>query len=161
MGDREKSVTACGIVTPPPRRYRTGNQNARVRRVDHLNRFLARALKSVEELKQAWVSRGYVSLLEGLTRTYGKPLMFTEIGYGSVAGANMAPATTDGGSLDLQEQANAYEAALATFWGKPWMAGMYWWDWSVDPNKGGSGDSSFTPHNKPAEAVLKSYYTGR
>ncbi|HUS15586.1 MAG TPA: hypothetical protein VM536_11295 [Chloroflexia bacterium] len=116
---------------------------------------------SVEELKQAWVNRGYVNLLEGLSRTFGKPIMFTEIGYGSVSGANMAPATTDSGSLDMQEQANAYEAALATFWGKPWMAGIYWWDWSVDPNKGGSGDSSYTPHNKPAEAVLKSYYTGR
>jgi hypothetical protein len=60
--------------------------------------------------------------------------------------------------VDLQEQADCYQAVLETFWGKSWFTGIYWWNWDTDPNKGGAGDADYTPHDKPAEEVLKSYY---
>ncbi|HET7078934.1 MAG TPA: hypothetical protein VFM49_15980 [Chloroflexia bacterium] len=116
---------------------------------------------TVDEIARAWVDRGYVGTLEGLAGRFGKQIILTEIGYGSVAGTNRAPYDWQaGGTLDLQEQANAYQAAFAVFWGKPWLAGMYWWSWDADPNTGGAGDKTYTPHNKPAEQVLKSYYSG-
>jgi len=35
---------------------------------------------------------------------------------------------------------------------------VYWWLWRTDPSHGGTGDSDFTPHGKPAEAVLRRWY---
>jgi hypothetical protein len=116
---------------------------------------------TADEIARAWLDRGYVSTLAGLAGRFGKQVIFTEIGYGSVAGTNRAPYDWQaGGTLDLQEQASAYQAAFAVFWNKPWLAGMYWWSWDADPNTGGAGDKTYTPHNKPAEQVLKSYYSG-
>jgi hypothetical protein len=117
---------------------------------------------SVAELQQAWVSRGYVNTLQGLSTRFNRPVVLTEIGYGSVAGTSRKPAEwQQGGPLDVQEQANAYQAAFNAFWGRPWLAGMFWWSWDADSITGGAGDRSYTPHNKPAEQVLRSFYGGR
>jgi hypothetical protein len=116
---------------------------------------------TVAELQQTWINKGYVTTLEGLAQTWQKPILLTEIGYGSVAGNNRAPYDWQANAaLDLQEQANAYQAVFSVFWGKPWLAGMYWWSWSTDPNAGGAADPGYTPHNKPAEQILRSYYAG-
>jgi len=113
---------------------------------------------SVDELQHAWVDRGYFTTLSGLAARFGKPLLFTEIGYGSVVGANQDPVGTQNQAVDLPEQAHAYQAAFGVFWNQPWFAGMYWWSWDINPNRGGSGDPSFTPYDKPAEQVLQTYY---
>ena len=60
--------------------------------------------------------------------------------------------------IDLQEQADCYRAALETLWRQPWLAGIYWWNWDTDPAQGGPDDAGFTPHDKPAEELLKIYY---
>jgi hypothetical protein len=109
------------------------------------------------ELKAAWVTPTLT--LENLSRQYNRPIIFTEIGYRSVDGANQHPWEWQTGStVDLQEQADCYRAALETFWGKPWFRGIYWWYWSTDPDQGGPEDMDYTPHNKPAETVLRNYY---
>jgi hypothetical protein len=36
---------------------------------------------------------------------------------------------------------------------------MYWWQWSPDPNDGGPDDTGYTPHGKPAEQILRSWYS--
>ena len=43
-------------------------------------------------------------------------------------------------------------------WDEPRFAGIYWWDWSAAPGVGGSQDTGFTPFEKPAEQVLRSWY---
>lgn len=117
---------------------------------------------SVDELKAAWVQRGYIDTLAGLAEKYDKPILITEIGYRSVDGTNIAPWEWQSEpAIDLQEQADAYQAALEALWGQPWLAGIYWWNWDTNPNKGGETDTDFTPHNKPAEEVLKTYYLQR
>ena len=35
---------------------------------------------------------------------------------------------------------------------------MYWWSWGVDPFEGGECDDGYTPHDKPAEDILRSWY---
>ena len=112
---------------------------------------------TLAELKAAWAIPTLT--LENLSKQYNRPLIFTEIGYRSVDGANQRPWEWQaGGTVDLQEQADCYQAALETFWGKPWFRGIYWWYWSTNPNQGGPADTDYTPHNKPAETVLRQSY---
>jgi uncharacterized lipoprotein YddW (UPF0748 family) len=112
---------------------------------------------TVDELKAAWAP--HVTTLANLATAWGKPILLTEIGYRSVDGTNQHPwEWWTAGTVDLQEQADCYRAAFETFWNKPWFAGMYWWHWSTDPEQGGENDSDYTPHNKPAEGVLRAYY---
>lgn len=117
---------------------------------------------SVAELKQAWLDRGYVALLEGLARRYRRPILFTEVGYRSVPGATVAPwQYRTVGAPDPRDQANAYQAVFETFLGRRWFAGVYWWNVTTDPNQGGAGDTDYTPLGKPAEAILKRFYAGK
>ena len=87
-----------------------------------------------------------------------KQIAFTEIGYQSLPKTAMHPWETSGNSADPEAQANAYEAMLQAFWGRPWWAGAFWWGWSSDPDGGGPRDTDFTPQNKPAEAVMRAFY---
>ena len=112
---------------------------------------------TLAELRAAWVTPTLT--LEDLSRQYDRPLVLTEIGYRSVDGANQHPwEWQTAGTVDLQEQANCYRAALEAFWGKPWFRGIYWWYWSTDPEQGGPTDMGYTPHSKPAEMILRNYY---
>jgi hypothetical protein len=116
---------------------------------------------TVEALKRAWQDRGYVTILRSLATTYRKPVLLTEIGYRSVAGATAAPwDSTRAGATSQEEQANAYEAAIATFAPQPWVDGLFWWSWSVNPDQGGPGDVDYTPAGKLAEGVLTRFYRG-
>jgi hypothetical protein len=93
--------------------------------------------------------------------TVQKTVVFTEIGYCSQDGTNTEPWNwTLSGIVDLKEQTDCYEAVFQTFWREPWFGGIYWWVWDPDPAAGGPADVHYTPHGKPAEDVLKTYYLG-
>jgi ligand-binding sensor domain-containing protein len=115
---------------------------------------------TVEELKAAWSERGYLDTMAGLAQKHGKPVLITEIGYRSADGTIKTPWDWDDLPLDLQEQADGYQAALEVLWGQPWLAGIYWWNWDVNPQKGGLEDKDYTPYAKPAEELLRIYYGG-
>ena len=115
---------------------------------------------TVEELKAAWAERGYLSYMEALSKKVDKPLIL-KFGYESKDGANRYGATyVMALNLDLQEQADCYQAALEVLWGKPWLKGIFWWQWWVG-QAGGPNDSGYTPYRKPAEEVLKKFYLER
>jgi hypothetical protein len=112
---------------------------------------------TVAELKAAW--QPYSATLASLAVAWNKTILFTEIGYRSQDGSNQHPSEwQSGGTVDLQEQADAYQAAFETIYNQPWFAGMYWWSWGVDPFEGSECDNGYTPHDKPAEDVLRSWY---
>ena len=114
---------------------------------------------SAEALQHAWQDRGYLDLLQGLAQKYVRPVILTEIGYRSTSACAQKPWEWETSAApDPQAQAAAYQAAFAAFWGRPWLAGMYWWAWDTNPQQGGLADASFTPYNKPAAAVLSQYY---
>ena len=50
-------------------------------------------------------------------------------------------------------------AALSSLTRRPWLVGMYWWQWEPDPPIGGPQDPDYSPHRKPAEAVLRAWYS--
>lgn len=113
---------------------------------------------SVADLEKGWEK--HLQEIESLQRRHDKPVLFTEIGYRSVAGTAIAPWDwTVRLPLDMQEQVDAYEALFRTFWDKPWFAGVYIWNWTPDHSRaGGTRDDQFSPQNKPAEAVLARWF---
>ena len=112
---------------------------------------------TLDELKAAWAPR--VASLKTLSETWGKPILFTEIGYPSLDGANRQPWNGQVSDVvDLQEQADLYQALFESFYNQTWFAGIFWWTWETDPLQGGPCDTHATPHDKPAEAVLRLWY---
>lgn len=117
------------------------------------------------ELRAAWAP--HLSTLSTLSATWNRPILFTEIGYRSVNGANRDPWNWERrGALDLSEQADTYLVALDLFAAQPWLKGVFWWTWMPtdlravnrrDPNyafyiKG------YAVYRKPAELVLRRFY---
>ena len=112
---------------------------------------------SVDQLTHAWARR--VDRLEALSEKWDRPIILTEVGYRSIDGANKAPYDYEkSGDIDLQEQADCYQAVFNAFKGKSWWHGVFFWSWTVDPQQGGPTDDSYTIHNKPAEQILLDAY---
>jgi hypothetical protein len=105
-------------------------------------------------------------LVERLARLHaatGKRVVFTEVGYKSLAGSLREPWRWDtAGTPDYALQSDAYDAMFASVWKKPWFGGAFIWKWHPDlgapeaPPQGREGD--FTPQGKPALRVIRRYY---
>lgn len=112
---------------------------------------------TVAQLKRAWVP--IVTRLGQLSKKWNRPVIFTEVGYRSLDGANKVPSNYQiTGAPDLQEQADCYQAVFETFTGQDWWQGVFWWNWSTDPEQGGLTEIYYTANNKPAEEILRVYY---
>ncbi|MEK7315195.1 MAG: hypothetical protein AAB011_03365 [Candidatus Eisenbacteria bacterium] len=110
-------------------------------------------------LERGWAAP--LAKLERLHARWGKPVIFTEVGWKSTADGAVRPWEWPEHSSQLlsrvstRAQADAYEAFFRAVWPKPWFAGAYFWKWyGRHERAGGAGDPDFTPQNKPAEAVL-------
>ena len=125
---------------------------------------------TVTQLISAWTystasgwwgtGRNWTSELYSTHTQTGKNIIFTEIGYYSQDGTNTQPWTgfSPPHTLDLQEQADCYHAAIEAFRNETWFSGWFWWDWDTNPDAGGPTDNWYTPQNKPAQTVLNQYY---
>lgn len=114
---------------------------------------------TLDELKAAW--KPHVATLTSLVTKWQRPILLTEIGYRSLDGAASRPWDWQAeGPVDLREQALCYQAAFESFYHQPWLAGLFWWSWSPDPLEGGPDDNGYTPHDKPAEDVLRAWFGG-
>jgi hypothetical protein len=125
---------------------------------------------TVQQLISAWsystasgwwgTGRNWTNQLYLTYSQVNKQIIFTEIGYYSQDGTNTQPWTgfSPPHTVDLQEQADCYQAALEVFKNKAWFAGWFWWNWETDPTAGGPSDNWYTPQNKPAQNVLDQYY---
>jgi hypothetical protein len=112
---------------------------------------------TVDDLLSGWTP--LLVKLRQLSEKWQKPLILTEIGCRSVQGGAQNPWDWQReGAVDLAVQSNFYEAACRAVSGLSWLRGMYWWQWSPDADDGGTDDAGYTPHGKPAEAVLRSWY---
>jgi hypothetical protein len=71
------------------------------------------------------------SLLDTFAGRLGKQIMLTEIGYRDNSDAGYNPSYADStGSVDQQEQAGAYTAALEDAFADTHIAGIFFWAWS-------------------------------
>lgn len=121
---------------------------------------------TVEELVNAWETVGVkpgssiVSELENLYESFGRPIIFTEVGYRSVNGANKQPwncgmIPDSDNRYDPQEQADCYEALFRAFNERYWWRGCFIWayDTSLTPH-----EKDYKPLNQPAEEILRKWY---
>ena len=98
-----------------------------------------------------------VAKVEAVEKKYRKPVIFTEAGFPSAAGANRKPWDDSGGNVSLDLQTPCYDAIFRAFYGQPWFEGVYWWKVGTNPG-GGPEDTSHTPWGKPAMRVIARYY---
>ena len=115
---------------------------------------------TLSELKASWQENNgkhWYQDLEAIHNKFNKPVMFGEIGYQSRDGATQTPWNRSG-SLDLEEQALAYEAAISFWKDVPWFKGMFFWHWSTKTRDGGTSNTDWVSYGKPAETVLKTYW---
>ncbi|MEV4435338.1 glycoside hydrolase TIM-barrel-like domain-containing protein [Streptomyces sp. NPDC049585] len=110
-------------------------------------------------LRQAW--QPIVDELAAFSARTKRKILFTEAGYVSQRGSTTAPYSWSVSKRDGDaEQAAGYEALLATFDGKPWWAGVCWWMWDDWPDSGETAKKlAYTPHGKPAEKVLRRWWS--
>jgi hypothetical protein len=107
---------------------------------------------SVRDLVAAWAP--YVERIGLLRQRWGKPVLFTELGYesrrgtASRTGAGTAP-------IDEDAQADAYQAAFQALSPVPDFGGIWWWEWSAEGLGIGPGDGTFSPEGKRAALVLE------
>jgi len=107
---------------------------------------------TISELEKTW--QQWISQVEAWQKISGKQIVFTEIGYRDIEGANIKPWDWQTeGVEDQQEQANCYQATLAVLWEKPWLQGIFWWAWTYNrPAR------DYTPWGKLAEGMLRQWY---
>jgi Glycoside Hydrolase Family 113 len=114
---------------------------------------------SLESLTEAW--RRHLPAVAAVAARFGKPVIFTEVGYRSSADAAIEPWAwpQDQGeaSADVATQARCYEAFFATAWQAPWLAGAFIWKWYPEAASARRA-TDFTPQGKPAEKVLAAHY---
>ncbi len=113
----------------------------------------------VAELTAAW--RKPLADLESISRRWGKPVVFTEVGYHSLDTAASRPWVWDlEGSCSPVTQARCYEALFRALEGAPAVRGVFVWKWNpYYAQSGGPDDTEYTPQRKPAEEVLRRAFT--
>jgi hypothetical protein len=120
---------------------------------------------SVQRLMKGW--KPHVAQIEKLSKRYGKPILFTEIGYKSTPDAAIEPwewidkIDPKYKVLSHETQANCYEAFFRTFWHKEWFAGAHFWQWRTGgehSNPDSRDQFDFTPRDKPAEKTLSKWF---
>jgi len=108
-----------------------------------------------DELVSAWQTP--IGSLKATSDRWGKPVLFTEIGYPTQADAAARPfEVREGEPEDQGAQATAYRAAITAFADVEWLRGMSWWDWRADPSKAETKQMKigYPPEGKESEDVL-------
>lgn len=119
---------------------------------------------SLGQLVAAWRKNAdntdIVKAIEKIHRVYNKPVIFTEIGYRSLSGANIKPWDHQRtGTYDPVEQQNCIEAAYRV-WSEQsaWLRGFFWWNW---PFAIPADNTDYTVRGKPAADILRAWNTPR
>ncbi len=117
----------------------------------------------LEAIKEGWDE--HIPKLKEASKTYKRPILFTEIGYRSDNEATIKPWEWGSrfGTLSKKKsdetQRRAYEALFQKLWDKPWFAGCYFWQWhTTSTPERMKTNVDFTPRFKPAENTLTQWY---
>ena len=117
----------------------------------------------LESIKQGW--QPHLKTLANLSEKEDRPILFTEVGYKSEAGATIRPWEWDE-SFDIlykkksdQTQLLAFEALFQELWNQPWFAGVYIWEWNTRSKASNAAtDLNFSPRFKPAENIIAKWF---
>ncbi len=110
---------------------------------------------TVEEIKGRW--RDIQKDLIAFEKKVDRPLIFLEVGWCSLANAAHEPwdYTRTDQALDLDLQKRLYEGFFESWHGNPACGGFMLWEWTL--GDGGPQDKGYTPKNKPAQDVLRTW----
>lgn len=119
---------------------------------------------TVEQAKAGWYSytdsygqtNRWVDDMKALSQKFGKKVIFTELGFNTVRNPGAEWEVQSG--TDQTGAKNCVEATFQVFDKEPWMAGIFWWTWNVDPNRGGANDRGMDINNKPMAQVIADWY---
>ncbi|MBT8321443.1 MAG: glycoside hydrolase [Eudoraea sp.] len=114
---------------------------------------------TVETLTTAW--KPWKEKIAVISKNVERPVLFTEFGYRSMNYTAKKPWLVDRNEevVNLIGQVNAKKAIFEAFWDEDWFAGGFVWKWFINHDTaGGLGDNRFTPQNKPAEDIIKTFY---
>lgn len=115
---------------------------------------------TVANARAGW--QPWKATLKAFAKAQSKQILFTEWGYRSMDYTGKEPWVSDHTiqGVNLQAQVNVTRAAFEELWSEDWFAGGFVWKWFIYHDRvGGVGDNQFTPQNKPAEAVIREYFT--
>ncbi|MCF7811832.1 hypothetical protein K9N50_12690 [bacterium] len=100
-----------------------------------------------------------VNRLEALSKEYDRPVIITELGILSIDGISRGMGVLwEPGfeiSVDLQEQADVFQAYFEAFKDKEWWDGVFWFGTHLN---GTASNIDFSFFGKPAENIMRSYY---
>jgi hypothetical protein len=113
-----------------------------------------------QQLEEGWTR--WIEEVEEFQTRVGKPIIFPEAGCNSADGAAIRPwEHAPRKEVNMELQKDYYEVLLEKFWEKEWFYGLYWWYWGTNVNMGGQYNRGFTPQNKPAQEVIRQWYSKR
>ncbi|MBD0830782.1 glycoside hydrolase family 113 [Aestuariibaculum sediminum] len=115
---------------------------------------------TVEDCLEGWGL--YKTELKEFSERLDKPILFTEFGYRSIDFSGKEPWNYDRrlNVINLEAQVNTTQALFESFWDEPWFAGGFLWKWfHKHDDSGGKNNIMFTPQNKPAENLIKDWYS--
>lgn len=112
---------------------------------------------TVDAMVHAWTP--VADRLAQLSRRTNRPVVFTELGYRSSDYAAARPWEHHGGASNLALQSDAFAAFFRAIWPQPWFGGVYIWKWESYPNHARADDTDFPIEHKPAEGVVRRYFS--
>ena len=119
----------------------------------------------IQKLMLEWTSKK--ELLAELSKTHGKPIVFTEFGYRSMDKAagnqwELEHQKRYKGKPNFDAQEISYEALFNSIWEESWFLGGFLWKWYPNSSQTlDSNNSDYTPQFKPVEKVIKEWYKKR
>jgi hypothetical protein len=97
--------------------------------------------------------------LKEISERFGKPMLFTEVGFRSIEAPWRQPHDEPKGAPHSEaDQALCYQVVLDGLAGESWCHGLFWWKWPTYISYDSEASRSFTPSGKAAEQVLKTAY---
>ena len=114
-------------------------------------------------LKQGW--QRWLQEMKQVQVKHQKPILFTEFGYRSIYHTAKEPWVSSDQTqpVHFEGQSNALEALFQNLSPQPWFAGGFIWKWyglnSYYRRIDSKTNRGYTPQGKPAEKILKKWYT--
>ncbi len=97
--------------------------------------------------------------LDAQSAKWGKPYVLTEIGFRNIIAPWKTPhAAAQNAGVSEKDQARCYQIVLESLQNHPQCRGLYWWKWPSDLSYPRRNLTCFTPFQRQAEEILRSYY---
>ena len=102
--------------------------------------------------------------IEKVVKQFNKPFFFAEAGCMSTEGSSKVPNSWMlRGEINLQEQADWYQAMFTACDKRDWVGGYGLWDWAAKQYalSAAESDARYDIYGKPAEKVVHTYYISK